>query len=980
MGTTRTGRAAAAHAVDTALARCLAGGSGVLLVEGATGSGRSTLLDAVAERAAAAGATVRTAVATPAERHRPLGVLRQLTHALPDAAPALAPPAGPPAPPGPAADLAALGAWLHAGGAGRPVVWCADDLEHADAESLHALCHLARHARTAPLLLVLSAPPPGHRLEPGTRGDLAHVAELARRPHFRRVRLAPLTPAETAAALADPEGALADPDGPAVPAPADTAALHRLSGGSPLLLRALAEERRLGLGPAAEEADPDGPFAQAVAACLRRAGAPARAVARAVAVLGAPGTDPRVTARLGVDAATTARALTALTDAGVLAGAAFRHPAARAAVLRDTGADVRALLHRQAARTLLADGAPAADAAAHLLAAPAGPAAGADPAADPADAAAAAADAEVLYDAAEALLGRGEPGPARELLARAGAAAGGDAHAALALRGAALATRCDPAAADRRLDALCRAARAGRVPAGQRTPLAALLLAHGRVPDAVEVTAPAAPPASGDAVHPDPSAALDPLLDTDPEAAERLLDSTALTDATLAPLAQAVRGLTGSGCPDRAVPWSRHLRDEADRAHAPGWSALFGTLHAEALLRLGDPRGAHEQATAALAALPAPPEGTGAPDGLRCAATAALVHACADLGRYAEAAALAARPVRRLPPGLPALAYLRARGLHHLALHQPRSALADFTEAGRLMAEWGVDRPAYLPWRTDAAEALLRLGERRQAAHLAARQLDLPDGRRPWARGQALRVRALAGDARQRTATLHQAVDALHRSGDRVAAARAMADLGRALQADGAAAKGGAMVRTAWNLARDAGASALCREILPAAPLTAPRTAAPRTAAPRTAAPPHPAPRTAPTPCTAPDATRTAPGGAPGALAGGTPAARTAPDGARPARGTAPATTQPAGPAEPAGPATTDTARSAPAPGPKLSTSEQRVATLAAQGLTNREISAKLFLTVSTVEQHLTRVYRKLRISRRGDLPLDLRQPHRTPT
>jgi DNA-binding NarL/FixJ family response regulator len=56
----------------------------------------------------------------------------------------------------------------------------------------------------------------------------------------------------------------------------------------------------------------------------------------------------------------------------------------------------------------------------------------------------------------------------------------------------------------------------------------------------------------------------------------------------------------------------------------------------------------------------------------------------------------------------------------------------------------------------------------------------------------------------------------------------------------------------------------------------------------------------------------------------------------------------------------------------RLSGSEQRVATLAAQGLTNREISAKLFLTVSTVEQHLTRVYRKLQITSRGDLPLDL--------
>ncbi len=34
----------------------------------------------------------------------------------------------------------------------------------------------------------------------------------------------------------------------------------------------------------------------------------------------------------------------------------------------------------------------------------------------------------------------------------------------------------------------------------------------------------------------------------------------------------------------------------------------------------------------------------------------------------------------------------------------------------------------------------------------------------------------------------------------------------------------------------------------------------------------------------------------------------------------------------------------------------------------NREIAARLFITVSTVEQHLTRVYRKLGVTRRLDL------------
>jgi ATP/maltotriose-dependent transcriptional regulator MalT len=52
-----------------------------------------------------------------------------------------------------------------------------------------------------------------------------------------------------------------------------------------------------------------------------------------------------------------------------------------------------------------------------------------------------------------------------------------------------------------------------------------------------------------------------------------------------------------------------------------------------------------------------------------------------------------------------------------------------------------------------------------------------------------------------------------------------------------------------------------------------------------------------------------------------------------------------------------------------LSEAERRVAELAARGHTNRQISRRLFVTVSTVEQHLTRVYRKLHVTRRAELP-----------
>ena len=52
----------------------------------------------------------------------------------------------------------------------------------------------------------------------------------------------------------------------------------------------------------------------------------------------------------------------------------------------------------------------------------------------------------------------------------------------------------------------------------------------------------------------------------------------------------------------------------------------------------------------------------------------------------------------------------------------------------------------------------------------------------------------------------------------------------------------------------------------------------------------------------------------------------------------------------------------------QLTESERRVAELAASGLTNREIAAKLFISPKTVEVNLSRVYRKLGIRSRAEL------------
>ncbi|HYW28587.1 MAG TPA: helix-turn-helix transcriptional regulator, partial [Gaiellales bacterium] len=52
----------------------------------------------------------------------------------------------------------------------------------------------------------------------------------------------------------------------------------------------------------------------------------------------------------------------------------------------------------------------------------------------------------------------------------------------------------------------------------------------------------------------------------------------------------------------------------------------------------------------------------------------------------------------------------------------------------------------------------------------------------------------------------------------------------------------------------------------------------------------------------------------------------------------------------------------------ELTESEHQVASLAVQGLQNREIAGRLFMSVKTVEAHLTRIYRKIGVRTRVEL------------
>jgi DNA-binding CsgD family transcriptional regulator len=411
-----------------------AGAGGLVVVEGPPGIGKTRLLAEARSLAAAGGLRALWARGGEYEREFAWGVARQLfepvlsragedeREELLSGAAGLAAPLFDPARPVAAAEpdssfASAHGLfWLLANLAARePVLVAVDDLQWVDPPSLRWLAYLQRRLEGLPVALVVGLRP----AEPEAAEPL--VSAVVGDPERMLLRPRPLSAEATARYVAatmerEPEHAFA-------------LACRRASDGNPLLLRELVIALRAdGVEPVAEQVgavEAVGSQALAGRVRLRLAGLGAHAAgaAAAVAVLG-DGTESRIALTLaGLDGEAAGEAVDKLVRADVLSRdspprgheptLAFAHPIVRAAIYGDLQADARARLHAEAARVLAAAGAEPVRVAAHLLHAPP---AGDAWAAGALRRAAALALAEGAADGAAAYLrrARAEPPPAAE--------------------------------------------------------------------------------------------------------------------------------------------------------------------------------------------------------------------------------------------------------------------------------------------------------------------------------------------------------------------------------------------------------------------------------------------------------------------------------------------------------------------------------------------------------------------------------------
>lgn len=366
-------------ALDDLFAAVATGAAQGTVIEGPAGMGKTALLDAAQALAQAHGLVVLQARASELERQFAYGVVRQLLEpalarldasAQADLFEGAARPAALVLGAEQAtADDTSFGVlhglyWLVVGmTATAPVALFVDDVQWADRPSLRFLVHLARRLegmQAAGVVVTLRT------AEPGTGDEL--LDDLRSAPRSRSVRPGPLSERAVAVAVRTDRSQRVDDD--------FCRACHHASGGNPLylreLLRAIDAE---GVVPTREGVErvasvwPES-IARHVLRRVTRVGKGATELAHAMAVLGNGGRLRHAAALTGVEhVGALARSLREMEILDQEEPFRFLHPVVLGAVYADLTPDKRENLHLQAARLLLEDGADDDRIAAHLLSA-----------------------------------------------------------------------------------------------------------------------------------------------------------------------------------------------------------------------------------------------------------------------------------------------------------------------------------------------------------------------------------------------------------------------------------------------------------------------------------------------------------------------------------------------------------------------------------------------------------------------------------
>lgn len=344
------------HALDGLLrtaAAVRAGSARAVVVRGPAGTGRTALLAALAERLTSTGMTVRHRTAPSGAREHQ--VLRDLFAPFDPFDAGL--------PDAPAAYAVHRALHRRATGllANGPLALLLDDAQACDETSLNGLGFVLRRATSLPLLVVLAQ----RTDHPGAGADA--LSALLAHDGCTALDLGPLDPAAIATVVTRALGR----------SPSESFLQHcaELSGGNPgLLTRLLTDVRAADIRPDADglhrlRAIGEELLTRSATARLSGQAGHVRAVARAVAVLGH--TDPEP---LGALSAVTGRRLTAALETlrrdGILApadGPAAMREAVRRAVLAELPAPEREALRARAARLLNDAGRPAGEVAAQLV-------------------------------------------------------------------------------------------------------------------------------------------------------------------------------------------------------------------------------------------------------------------------------------------------------------------------------------------------------------------------------------------------------------------------------------------------------------------------------------------------------------------------------------------------------------------------------------------------------------------------------------